>query len=348
MGTVQDLLEVAKGEIGTKESPPDSNCTKYGRWYGLDGNPWCDMFVSWCAYHSANEQIGRFAYVPDHEEYFRNRGEWCDRNTHAQPGDIVIFGNGDTACHIGIVEYQDGDTIVTIEGNTEDVVARRYRTKGSWGSSWYIRGYGHPAYSTNWKDDIMSECIIRPDEKPYLVYICGGVAHGLAHPDEAVAIREMYKKSHGEEIPEFSLGTKSAPFGWRLYEALQRPWKYQAGGKMESADVISAIIRSIVGTGALALLGFCAKSVRDIWKSLKIVKDAQRTMLKNQIVREYERADNKGYITTLRLETCERAFENYKALDGNSYVADLMDKIRKFSVIPTKDIEIANNTKEGV
>ena len=172
--------------------------------------------------------------MPDHEAYFRNRGEWHDRNTHAEPGDIVIFGKGETACHIGIVEYQDGDTIVTIEGNTSTssqddggAVMRRYRSKGSWGSSWYIRGYGRPQYKDDWKDLIMSECIIRPDEKPYLVYICGGTPHGLAHQDEVVAIREMYKGSHkGEEIPEFALGTKSAPFGKRLYDALQRPWKY--------------------------------------------------------------------------------------------------------------------------
>ena len=231
MGTAEDLLEIARNEIGTKESPPHSNRTKYTEWYGMTG-PWCDMFVSWCAYHSHNEQIGKFAYVPDHEQYFRNRGEWHDRNTTAQAGDIVIFGNGDTACHIGIVERQDGDTIVTIEGNTEDCVARRYRTKGSWGSSWYIRGYGRPQYKDDWKDLIMSECILIPDEKPYWVYLVGGKAFGFANQDEVKAVKHIYTLSNdGKEIPMVTLGTKEAPFGKRLYELLQRPWNYQAGGK---------------------------------------------------------------------------------------------------------------------
>ena len=33
-------LEIAVSQIGYCESPPDSNKTKYGRWYGMDGVPW--------------------------------------------------------------------------------------------------------------------------------------------------------------------------------------------------------------------------------------------------------------------------------------------------------------------
>ncbi len=41
------IIQIAKQELGTKESPANSNKTKYGKWYGLDGNAWCAMFVSW-------------------------------------------------------------------------------------------------------------------------------------------------------------------------------------------------------------------------------------------------------------------------------------------------------------
>ena len=104
-------------------------------------------------------------------------------------------------------------------------------------------------------------------------------------------------------------------------------------------DIITTVIRSVVGTGALALLGACAKSIKDIVKTLRVVKKAQRTMLKNEIVKEYENAENKGYISTLRLEVCERAFEDYKALKGNSYIEDLMTKLRTMTVIPITDTE---------
>lgn len=60
--TAENLIAVAHEEIGyvekanssqleSKEGNPGSkNYTKYGKWYGLDGEYWCQMFVSWCAY----------------------------------------------------------------------------------------------------------------------------------------------------------------------------------------------------------------------------------------------------------------------------------------------------------
>ncbi len=42
------IISVAENEIGYEEKPPNSNKTKYGKWFGLDGQPWCAMFVSWC------------------------------------------------------------------------------------------------------------------------------------------------------------------------------------------------------------------------------------------------------------------------------------------------------------
>ncbi len=29
-----------------------NNMTPYGKWYGLNGEPWCAMFVSWSAYQA--------------------------------------------------------------------------------------------------------------------------------------------------------------------------------------------------------------------------------------------------------------------------------------------------------
>ena len=40
------IINIAKTEIGYTET--GSNDTKYGKWYGLNNNPWCAMFVSWC------------------------------------------------------------------------------------------------------------------------------------------------------------------------------------------------------------------------------------------------------------------------------------------------------------
>lgn len=39
MATAERVLDIARAELGTKESPAGSNRTKYGKWYGLDGQP---------------------------------------------------------------------------------------------------------------------------------------------------------------------------------------------------------------------------------------------------------------------------------------------------------------------
>ena len=51
MATVNDILKIAKAEIGVKESPANSNDVKYNTWYykkSVQGAyPWCAVFVSW-------------------------------------------------------------------------------------------------------------------------------------------------------------------------------------------------------------------------------------------------------------------------------------------------------------
>ncbi len=48
MPTVDELLAVARSQLGVNEQPAYSNDVPYSRWMGMVGQPWCDMFVSWC------------------------------------------------------------------------------------------------------------------------------------------------------------------------------------------------------------------------------------------------------------------------------------------------------------
>jgi len=43
----QNIIDIAFKEVGQTENPPNSNKTKYGKWFGLDGVAWCGIFVSW-------------------------------------------------------------------------------------------------------------------------------------------------------------------------------------------------------------------------------------------------------------------------------------------------------------
>lgn len=157
MASAAELLAKAVSQIGYKESPSGSNNVKYWDWYGsLQGNPWCDCFVSWCADQiGAGNIIGKYAYCPSHVNYFKQKGWWLDREEKPQPGDIIFFSNGSRACHVGIVEKRNGTkSVTTIEGNTSvtsndngGAVMRRTRTYGAVGSSWYIMGFARPNYS---------------------------------------------------------------------------------------------------------------------------------------------------------------------------------------------------------
>lgn len=158
MASAAELVRVAASQIGTKESPAGSNRVKYGKWYGLDGNPWCDMFVSWCANQiGASGIVGKYAYCPSHVNYFKNKGWWLGRDCTPKPGDVIFFSNGKRACHVGIVEKRiNSNTVQTIEGNTSvsnndngGKVMRRTRSYGTVGSKWYVLGFGRPVYPSD-------------------------------------------------------------------------------------------------------------------------------------------------------------------------------------------------------
>lgn len=121
--TPLSVLAIAISELGYKESPAGSNRTKFGEWYGMNGQPWCGIFVSYC-FHKAGMplQIGTtkgFAYCPYGVEWFKKQGRFYQT---PQVGDVVFFdfgGNDGIPDHTGIVEKVNPDgTITTIEGNT--------------------------------------------------------------------------------------------------------------------------------------------------------------------------------------------------------------------------------------
>lgn len=67
-------------------------------------------------------------------------------------------------------------------------------------------------------------CLIQPDGKNYMAYFDGSKLYALGHEDEANALREVYKKTHGgAKIPEFAFGSEKAPWSKRLLDAVSRP-----------------------------------------------------------------------------------------------------------------------------
>ncbi|MGL5922178.1 CHAP domain-containing protein [Chroococcidiopsis sp.] len=149
--TPESVLKIATSYLGYKESPPGSNRTKFGEWYGMDGQPWCAQFVSYCFYIAglplpATTSKG-FAYCPYGVNWFKQLKRFY---TTPAVGDVVFFdwGKDGVSDHVGIVEAVNLDgTVTTIEGNTSasnnsngGEVQRRKRSLSQ------IQGFGRPSY----------------------------------------------------------------------------------------------------------------------------------------------------------------------------------------------------------
>jgi hypothetical protein len=121
--SMNKIVETAEKEIGTVESPKNSNKTKYGKWFGWDGVAWCGMFVSW-VYAQAGSQLPNigftkgFAGCQTAVRHFQAKGKIVEIPS---AGDIVFFdwNNDKRYDHTGIfVKKIDDKTFESIEGNT--------------------------------------------------------------------------------------------------------------------------------------------------------------------------------------------------------------------------------------
>jgi len=132
-------LAEALRHVGVRESPPGSNRTMFGRWFGADGVPWCAIFASYCfdvgagvvlcrGWHGAGVGSRGVAYVPTLAAWLKATG----RSVAApQPGDLVIFDwDGGLPDHAGLVVRALADgRIETVEGNSGDEVRRQTRPR---------------------------------------------------------------------------------------------------------------------------------------------------------------------------------------------------------------------------
>lgn len=160
--TAEKILDIARGEIGTKESPAGSNRVKYntayyGREVSGENYLWCAVFVWWVFREAGASALfyggGKTAYCPTLMAFHKPQAV----SGGYQPGDVIFFNfsGGKKAKHVGICESWDGAYITTIDGNTGSgneanggAVLRRKRSKK------YIVGAYRPAYT---KEDDMTE-----------------------------------------------------------------------------------------------------------------------------------------------------------------------------------------------
>lgn len=184
MYTAEDLLNIARAEIGYKEKKSNANLddpeanagsgnfTKYSRdlyaagYYGGHSKQsfaWCCCFTDWCFLMAAGGdktlaqniscQSGIYGAACNYSaKYYQKAGRF---DNVPSVGAQVYFGDLSSWKHTGLVEAVDSSYIYTIEGNASDCVKRKkYKRSDS-----TIKGYGHPLYA----DD---ESCADADEEP--------------------------------------------------------------------------------------------------------------------------------------------------------------------------------------
>ncbi|MBS1886006.1 MAG: CHAP domain-containing protein [Actinobacteria bacterium] len=119
----EEIVRIARSQLGEAESPLGSNCTKYGPCV-----EWCALFVSWVWQHAGVQMAGGttpYAYSGSFYGWVKEHGgRDLPPTATPSPGDAVMFGTAAHMDHVAIVESVFAGTIVTIDGNFGDRVSR--------------------------------------------------------------------------------------------------------------------------------------------------------------------------------------------------------------------------------
>ena len=145
------MVDAALSQVGYHERNRDGsigsgNFTQFGAWYGMDGQPWCAMFVSWAADRAGilNDVVPRHASTNMGVAAYQAKGQYSPRSSGYIPreGDAIYFQNPSTGRihHVGIVVAFDplSQRVYTVEGNTSNAVRIRHYDL----NSPRIHGYG--------------------------------------------------------------------------------------------------------------------------------------------------------------------------------------------------------------
>lgn len=103
--TAAAMIKVARSQVGYREGSNNNNA--YGRWYGMNHQPYCAIGISWCAAKSGcSKIIPKHAYTPSGAQWFKDRGQTVAHNK-IKAGDIhyVYHSSMGRIAHVELVTY---------------------------------------------------------------------------------------------------------------------------------------------------------------------------------------------------------------------------------------------------
>lgn len=124
LATAAAIIKVANSQLGYREGY--NNDTAYGRWYGVNHQPWCAIFISWLAAKSGNTaNIPKFAYTPAGADWFKSKG-LAGKTPKKGAIHFVYHESMGRIAHVELVVSVDtkAGTYTVIGGNTSNTSSR--------------------------------------------------------------------------------------------------------------------------------------------------------------------------------------------------------------------------------
>lgn len=115
-GKAGDVVRLARASVGKYPESNGNNTNAITNWYGMNGAPWCAMYISWLFNKArASGSLGRAARTAWTGDYYRSGMRRVGVGAR-QPGDVVVYGTSH-------VNMYDGNGY-TIGGNESNNVRR--------------------------------------------------------------------------------------------------------------------------------------------------------------------------------------------------------------------------------
>lgn len=174
----QTVIQLAISQIGYHEKASNmglddpiansgsNNWTKYARdldaiegFYNgkKNGYAWCDMFVDWCFVKAYGVAMGMKLLCQPWQstgagcaysaQFYEQRGQFFG---YPETGDQIFFDYGSGINHTGIVIDVNDYAIVTVEGNSNEMVQKNSYPH----NSSIIAGYGRPDWNMDGEPDV--------------------------------------------------------------------------------------------------------------------------------------------------------------------------------------------------
>jgi hypothetical protein len=119
-GAKKQALAAALEDAKNSVHEEGDNLTPFGKWYGMDGQPWCAMYVTYRLVHAGFDgfEQGKFAsYCGSVVDAAKHGQRHLALTTDPEPGDIVIY-NGDEHIEFFVDWVDKPNTFKAVGGNT--------------------------------------------------------------------------------------------------------------------------------------------------------------------------------------------------------------------------------------